>query len=385
MRRKSRKNVGVIGLGIIGSRAAAGLRAAGFQVFVWNRSARAIPNFLGSPADVAAACDLIQLFVADAPALMEVLAALAPKLTASHVIICSATIGPEATLEAARFVEERGARFLDAPFTGSKLAAERRQLVYYVGGDDATFLPARPMLEATSKTIIRTGGIGDAALIKVVTNQIAAVSIQVLAEALAIVRKAGVPPEVFAAALEHNAARSGTMDLKLPKMLSADYEPHFSLKHMFKDVQLSIHLANSMNLDTPTAAVTAGVLFGAIKRGWGDLDFSSIFRLYGDPEEAKSTPELTGRTDGDGVSSPYKQLPGGEAGAPSLPEPGEPKPLADGSPSGSSDAAGGEGKEAGGAGDAHREEHPHAETKSGDQTHVGEHRDQEAGAPVGHS
>jgi len=303
MRRKTRKNVGVIGLGIIGSRAAAGLRAAGFHTFVWNRTAKPVPNFLGSPAEVAASCDLVQLFVADATAVMEVLNSMRDKLTPAHIIICSATIGPEATMEAARFVEARGAKFLDAPFTGSKMAAERRQLVYYVGGDDAVFLPARPMLEATSTTIVRTGGVGDAALIKVVTNQIAAVSIQVLAEALAIVGKAGIPPEVFASALEHNAARSGTMDLKLPKMITGDYEPHFSLKHMFKDVQLAIHVANSMNLDTPTAAVTAGVLFGAIKRGWGDLDFASLYRLYHD--ESKAVPALGNTTRGEPLSTPY--------------------------------------------------------------------------------
>ncbi len=91
------------------------------------------------------------------------------------------------------------------------------------------------------------------------------------------------------------------MDLKLPKMLNGDYEPHFSLKHMFKDVQLAIHLANSMNLDTPTAAVTAGVLFGAIKRGWGDLDFSSLYRLYA--TMARSAEPAGGRRRR--VDSPY--------------------------------------------------------------------------------
>lgn len=322
MRRKLRKNVGIIGLGIIGARAAAGLRAAGFHCFVWNRSAKPVPNFLGSPAEVAASCEVIQLFVADATAVMEVLTAMEAKLTPAHIVICSATIGPESTLEAAKFVEDKGARFLDAPFTGSKLAAERGELVYYVGGDDATFLPAKPMLEATSKTIVRTGGVGDAALIKVVTNQIAAVSIQVLAEALAIVRKAGVPPEVFAAALEYNAARSGTMDLKLPKMLSGDYEAHFSLKHMFKDVQLAIHLANSMNLDTPTAAVTAGVLFGAIKRGWGDLDFASLYRLYSD--DGKNAQTLPDGTPAEVADSPYDTpaaQPSDEKAAPESPQP----------------------------------------------------------------
>jgi 3-hydroxyisobutyrate dehydrogenase-like beta-hydroxyacid dehydrogenase len=286
MRRKTRQNVGLIGLGIIGSRAAAGLRGAGYQVYVWNRTPRPAPNFLPTPGEVADVCQLIQLFVADSAAVMSVLEAIAPKLKPEHVIICSSTIGPEATLEAARYVEERGARFLDAPFTGSKLAAERSQLVYYVGGDDPTYLRVRPMLEATSKAIVRAGGIGDAALVKVVTNQIAAANIQVLAEALAIVRKAGLPPETLAAALEHHAVRSGVMDLKLPKMLSGDYEPHFSLKHMFKDVQLGIGLANALDLDTPATAVTAGVMFGAIKRGWADLDFCSIYKLY-ETEEKK--------------------------------------------------------------------------------------------------
>jgi 3-hydroxyisobutyrate dehydrogenase-like beta-hydroxyacid dehydrogenase len=321
MRRKLRKNVGIIGLGIVGSRAAAGLRAAGFHCFVWNRSAKPVPNFLGSPGEVAASCEIIQLFVADAAAVMEVLNAMEAKLTPAHIVICSSTIGPESTLEAAKFVEDHGARFLDAPFTGSRLAAERRELVYYVGGDDATFLPAKPMLEATSKTIIRTGGVGDAALIKVVTNQIAAVSIQVLAEALAIVRKAGVPPEVFAAALEYNAARSGTMDLKLPKMLSGDYEPHFSLKHMFKDVQLGLHLATVLDLETPASAVTAGVLFGAMKRGWGDLNFSAIFKVYDGAEpplELELPAETEAPTEPDLGDTP---LPGAESTEPPPAEP----------------------------------------------------------------
>ena len=85
------------------------------------------------------------------------------------------------SIEAARVVEARGAHFLDAPFTGSKVAAEKRQLVYYIGGDEATFLRARPVLEATSKAIVRIGEIGHAATVKVVTNMISAVTMQTLA------------------------------------------------------------------------------------------------------------------------------------------------------------------------------------------------------------
>ena len=304
MSRKSRKNVGVIGLGIIGSRVAAALRTAGYQVYVWNRSAKPAPNFLGSPAEIAESADIIQLFVADATALFEVIEAMGEALTARHIIICSGTVGPEAVLEAAQVVESKGAQFLDAPFTGSKLAAEKRQLIYYIGGAEHTFLKAKPILEATSKAIVRIGEVGHASSVKVVTNMISAVTTQVLAEALSIVQKAGLQPEVLAAAIEHNACRSGVIDLKLPKMVAGDYEAHFSLKNMFKDVQLGIHMANALDIEIPATTVTAGVMYGALNQNWGDFDFSVLFKNYTPSpsdgledlpalENAPSQPELT--------------------------------------------------------------------------------------------
>ena len=302
---RKRKNIGVIGLGIIGSRAAAGLRAAGFNVFVWNRSPRAAPNFLGSPAAVAEMCDTIQVFVADGQALFDVIEAIGDKLTSAHLLICSATIGVEATRQAAKMVQARGASFLDAPFTGSKGAAEQRQLVYYIGGDESAFLRAKPVLEANAKAIVQIGEIGHAAVVKVVTNMIAAVSIQTLAEALALAKKAGVDPEMFAAALEQNACRSGTMDLKLPKMLSGDFEPHFSLKHMFKDVQLGIGMANTLGIEIPATTVTAGVMYGALNQGWGDLDFASIYKAYA----AQSRSSAGESTDAPSTNEPFSAAP----------------------------------------------------------------------------
>jgi 3-hydroxyisobutyrate dehydrogenase-like beta-hydroxyacid dehydrogenase len=291
MPRKSRKNVGLIGLGIIGSRVAAGLRAGGYHVFVWNRNPRPVPNFLGSPLEVAEMCEVIQLFVADGQAVFQTIEAFGDALTDKHVVVNCATIGPEATLEAARRVQARGAAFLDAPFTGSKGAAEKAQLVYYVGGDSAVFERVKPVLEATSRAIVHCGKIGDAAVLKVATNMITAVTTQTLAEALAIVRKCGIAPEAFGAAIQQNACKSGVVDLKLPKMLTGDYSPHFSLKHMFKDVQLGIQLANSMQLEIPATAAAAGVLFGGMNKGWADMDFASVFKQFSEnepPEPVKS-------------------------------------------------------------------------------------------------
>ena len=296
MARKSRKNVGLIGLGIIGSRIAAGLRAGGFHVFVWNRTPKPAPNFVGSPAEVAEICDVIQIFVADAAAVHEIIDAFGEQLGPRHVIVNCATIGPEATVEIAKRVQERGAAYLDCPFTGSKGAAEKSQLTYYVGGDEAVFMRVKPILEATSRAILRCGRVGDASTLKVATNLITAVTTQTLAEALAIVKAAGIPGEALSAALEHNACKSGVIDLKLPKMMSGDYEPHFSVKHMFKDVQLGIHLANAAKLEVPLTTVVGGVLYGALCNGWGDLDFASLYRVYSEapapaPEEPKALAE----------------------------------------------------------------------------------------------
>ena len=322
MPRKTRKNVGLIGLGIIGAQVATGLRTAGFQVFVWNRSAKPAPNFLGSPAEVAEACEIIQVLVADGPALFDVIEAMGDALTPKHIVICSATVGPEAVLEAAKMVMDRGAKFLDAPFTGSKTAAEKRQLVYYIGGDDATYLRAKSVLEATSKAIVRIGGIGHASTLKVVTNMISAVTTQTLAEALAIVQKAGLDPEVLGLAIEHNACRSGVIEAKLAKMIGGDYEPHFSLKHMFKDVQLGIRLANGLNIEIPATTVTAGVLYGAINQGWADLDFSALYKIYAPPGRHALPPDEL-------EAAPVQAIPEPKAVGGDLPQVGAPAPVSE--------------------------------------------------------
>ena len=277
---KNRKNVGVIGLGIIGTRVAAGLRHAGFNTCVWNRTPKPAPNFLGSPAEVAMECDVIQLFVTDSKAVMETLDAISPALTPAHLIVCNATIGLTGTMAAAERVHQLGARFLDAPFTGSKGAAEKRQLVYYIGGEELDFLRAKPILEATSKAIIHIGSVGQAAVVKVVTNLISAATVQTLAEALAIVTRSGIRPEALVEAIENNAMRSGVTDLKLPAMLSGDYAPHFALKHMFKDVQLGIELAGKLELSVPATSAVGGVMYGALMKGLGDLDFAVVSKLY---------------------------------------------------------------------------------------------------------
>src|SRR6266513_4863586 len=191
------KNVGVIGLGIIGRGIAGHLRRIGFSVFVWNRSPQPVPNFVGSPGELAGICDYIQIFVSDDEALLQTVEQLSEKLTSRHVVLAHSTVAPDSMRAAAETVERRGARFVEACFTGSKGAAEKGELVYYVGGTDDAVRQARPVLEASRKEIVRIGAVGQASAIKIATNMVTAASVQAAAEALALVQALGVPLEKF--------------------------------------------------------------------------------------------------------------------------------------------------------------------------------------------
>src|SRR5438105_5338093 len=280
MARRSRKNVGVIGLGIIGSRVADNLRRQGFHVFVWNRNPRPIPNFVGAPAELAEMCDYIQIFVSDDDALLDVVRQMAPALAPRHIVIAHPTVAPHSMRTAADLVERRGARFVEAPFTGSKLGAEKGELVFYVAGDEVALREARPILEASSKEIIEIGEIGQATVVKLATNIITGASIQALAEGLALINHAGLSAEKFVTALQNNASNSKTLSMKLPKMIEANFEPHFSLKHMLKDMQIASRLGLSHYLELAVTGATRERLLEQMQRGYGDDDYSAVARKY---------------------------------------------------------------------------------------------------------
>ena len=283
--------VGVIGLGIIGSRVAAALRRGGFPVVVWNRSPSPEPGFLASAREVAESADLIQLFVRDGAALLEVIRAMVPALGESHLVMSHATVSPPETMEAMRLVEGSGAAFLDAPFTGSRDAAAEGQLVYYVGGTEEALERARPVLKASSKAILPMGPVGAATYVKVATNMISAAQVGILAEALALMDRGGVPLTRLSEALEHNVAASGVLAAKLPLMLAGDFEPRFSVKNMLKDLQIALRDTEENGLDFPVTAATAGALMGAVQAGWADDDFASLARHYAYPGTFPAPPE----------------------------------------------------------------------------------------------
>ena len=280
MARRTRKNVGVVGLGIIGSRVADNLRRQGFHVFVWNRNPRPVPNFVGAPAELAEMCDYIQIFVSDDDALLDVVRQMAPALAPRHIVIAHPTVAPHSMRSAADLVERRGARFVEAPFTGSKSGAEKGELVFYVAGDEVALKEARPILEASSKEIIEIGQIGQATVVKLATNIVTGASVQALAEALALINNAGIPSGKFVEALQNNASYSKTLSMKLPKMIEGNFEPHFALKHMLKDMKIASQLGLSHHLELAVTTAARDRLLEQEQRGYAEEDFSVIARKY---------------------------------------------------------------------------------------------------------
>ena len=146
--------ISVFGLGIIGRIWAENLHCDGDTVRGWNRTAKpAVPFYTGDARVAAAQAELLIIVVADPPAVQQVLDQILPVLRAGQIVVQSSTISPAATLSFAKQVQATGAMFLEAPFTGSKPAAEQRQMVYYIGGEPKVLEQARPVLSRLSRAI----------------------------------------------------------------------------------------------------------------------------------------------------------------------------------------------------------------------------------------
>lgn len=272
-------NIAVLGLGIIGSAWAKNLIADGHTVRCWNRTPKEFPNFHSSLQDAVEGAEFIFVVVADPPAVQSVLDQILPKLGTGQMIVQSSTISEDWTLKFARQVEKTGAQFLEAPFTGSKLAAEQRKTVYYLGGAPEVVERARPLLTPISSTILHIGPLGTASTLKLAMNMNIAGIAQMMCESLTLARAAGISDDTYFAALSRNVAHSGLADLKEPKLRQHDYTPQFSIKHMGKDLRLALETAAGHSLPLDQTQRLKEIYDRGISAGWKDDDFIGLVRL----------------------------------------------------------------------------------------------------------
>lgn len=290
----SKAKVGLIGLGLMGQPIGMNLLKAGHALTVWNRTTSranelvAMGAKLGmSPKEVAAASDVLLTIVSDPPALESVLWGAEGKdsgvlagLKPGSTYIDSSTVSPTLARKIAAACSERKVRFLDAPVTGGDWGAKKGELVFMVGGDAVALKSVEPILGVLGKRWFHLGPNGAGQTVKLAMNMILALQVDALAEALALVTRAGLKGEDLVEVMQSSMARSGVLDIKAPNLLKGEYKPSFPLRLMHKDLGLALELANQIGVALPATAAareTYNYVKGAAKE---DLDYSAVMKFW---------------------------------------------------------------------------------------------------------
>jgi 3-hydroxyisobutyrate dehydrogenase-like beta-hydroxyacid dehydrogenase len=281
------EKVAFLGLGIMGSRMAANLCRAGFEVHAWNRTrarAEELAEAHGAvvadtPREAAGAAGIAITMVVDSPEVEAVLFGpdgAAEGLGDGGLAIDMSTIAPSASRAIGERLAERGAGFLDAPVTGSKPKAEDATLTIMVGGEAAGFKRALPLFEAMGKLVLHVGPQGHGSMVKLINNTIAAVNTAAVAEGIEVGRQAGLDLDKLLEVVAAGSGASAMLDLKAQPIIDRDYEPLFKLGHMLKDVRHCIAEAEALGVELHVASAAEALYAQADDAGHYDDDFAAV-------------------------------------------------------------------------------------------------------------
>lgn len=277
--------VAFLGLGIMGRPMAANLVKAGHEVTVWNRTPGKNvegARVAGSPAEAAAEAEVVWICVSDTDAVKEVLFSengVEQSVREGMVVVDSSTISPSAEKQFAKRVRQRGADYVDAPVTGSKIGAESGQLIFIAGGDAATIERLQPLFRAMGKEVRHMGETGRGQAAKLAMNLMIALIYEGFAEALVLAEKLGVDPQKLVGLIQASMVRSGVVDYKAPFVLRRDFSPNFPLRLMHKDIRLMLEAARELRVKLPGLETVEEVYDVAAEEGQNDLDYAATLTL----------------------------------------------------------------------------------------------------------
>lgn len=281
--------IGYIGLGIMGKPAALNLLRAGFAVGVWARrpeATRAAEEagaiVYASPAELAAAVDVLITNVSDTPDVEQVLlgaGGAAAGLAAGSVVIDMSTIAPSAAVRFAAHLAERGVDFLDAPVSGGEKGAVEGTLTFMVGGARSAFDRVQPVFAAMGKKITRIGDAGAGQVAKACNQIIIGATISGVAEALRLAAAGGVDLSLVREALSGGFAASKVLEVHAQRMISGDYTPGFKADLHRKDIAIALAEADDHQVRLPSAELFLGRLQQLIDSGDGGLDSAAVSKV----------------------------------------------------------------------------------------------------------
>jgi 3-hydroxyisobutyrate dehydrogenase len=287
------KKVAFLGMGIMGSRMAANVARAGFDVTVWNRTrekAEAVAgatgaNLADTPSQAAAGADAVITMVVDSPQVEAVLLGdngAAGSLAEGSMVIDMSTIAPRAAQDIAQRLREQGIGFLDAPVSGSSPKAEDGTLTIMVGGSEEDFERAKPLLDSMGELIVHVGPQGHGQVVKLLNNTLAAVNAAALGEAITAARKAGLDMDALVRVVAASSGNSTMLQIKAKPMIEHDFTPLFRLDHMLKDVRLCLETIDELGTQAPVAEAACNLYEKASEHGRGDDDFGSVIESVED-------------------------------------------------------------------------------------------------------
>lgn len=277
--------VAFLGLGIMGHAMATNLAKAGHEVTVWNRTPGKLVEGVAvapTPAAAASGAEVVWLCVSDTAAVEKVLFGadgVEPSLTQGMIVADSSTISPAATVKFAERVRAKGADYVDAPMTGSKIGAANGTLIFMVGGEDATIQRLGPLFAAMGKKIFRMGEVGKGQATKLAMNLQIALIYEGFAEALTFATKLGIDPRQLLQLIDSTMIRSGVAEYKGPFVLQRDFTANFPLRLMHKDIRLALEAAKDARVKLPALETVEEIYEMATEDGHSDLDYAATLTL----------------------------------------------------------------------------------------------------------
>ena len=282
--------LGFLGLGIMGMPMARHLLEAGHEVALWSHNPDKAAKLLafpaakayGTPREVAVASDIVFYCVGDTSMsrnLLFGLDGLAAGAKPGTVLVDCSSISPSASKEFAAKLKEKGVEFLDAPVTGSKNGAESGNLTFMVGGDKEVFERVKPFCLAMGPNLYYCGSHGMGLHAKLSQNLIIGNLINAFNESFVLSTKAGIEPELMLDILNNSAAKSGMVAAKAPLVFARNFETHFSVKWLEKDMRLMLESGAELNVPTPLTALSTQLLRTAIAAGYGEQDICASIQV----------------------------------------------------------------------------------------------------------
>ncbi|WP_343036745.1 2-hydroxy-3-oxopropionate reductase [Flexivirga aerilata] len=280
--------VAFIGLGIMGNPMSVNLQRAGFAVRGYNpppARTDALVEAGGTAAESVAAAvdgaDIVCVMVPDSPDVQDVL--LGDDGVFAHaapgtLVIDFSTIRPDVTSDLAKTAQEKGFRLIDAPVSGGEAGAKSAKLSIMVGGADADFAQAQPVLNAVGATIVHVGGNGAGQTVKAANQLIVAGNIELLAEAVVFLQAHGVDLDAALDVLGGGLAGSAVLDQKRANVTSNTFDPGFRIDLHHKDMGIVTAAAREAGVALPLGAVVAQLVASARACGDGKLDHSALLR-----------------------------------------------------------------------------------------------------------